>query len=154
VNDYRRTVREAEYQRLERFALALIECLAALGHLPGLAPAFRDGLEAARSRDLTTRLSGVRQAANDLLEMTRDLTVEELAQADRFLQARNAETLTAVRRDAWNQVPRILRRGHIRSRAEYDLLQERLIQGDDYNWNAGDRERAAELVAAYEAAQA
>ena len=151
MTEDRRGSREAEYERLERFALGLIEHLGARGYLGGAASAFSEGIVAARGRSLAIRLSGIRQAVGDFLEMTRDFSVEELAAADEYLVGVDLEPLTEVRREFWNEVPKILRRGRIRSRSEYDLLNERLLQGDEYAWSDADRQQAADLVAKYEA---
>ena len=152
MRGYRAQEQQAEYDRLDRHAAALVDYLFR-GTPAEIREAFHAGLTASRARSHSVALPGLRQAVGDLLEMTRDFTVDELAVADQYLRDRGAVTLSTMRHEVWGEIPHILKSGRIQSRAQYDLLRERLNQGDDYSWSASDRVRAGELVAAYEAAQ-
>ena len=71
----------------------------------------------ARQRD------GLRQAVNDVLEMTADFTPAQIADADAFLRERGATTLSIMSARCKNLVSRILTRGRVRSETEYHLLK-------------------------------
>lgn len=97
-------------------------------------------------------LSGVKQAAGDMLGLTRDLSAEDLQNGDQFLASRCAPTITEMRREIWRLIPVILKRQRIRNDQEYYLLKERVIDQAP-ELNDSELVLAARLLSDYEAAQ-
>ena len=67
-------------------------------------------------------LDGLRQAANDTVEMLTDLTPEQIEAIDQALQENNILTLSEVRRRYSAAYRRIVKRGAIKTETEYHLV--------------------------------
>jgi hypothetical protein len=166
----------ADYERDRQFVLALAAFLDALPQSPttivgsgtsdgtveyreiptptvNLVVGLACGLAAgeARARGGRDRI-GLRLALQDLLEMSRDLTSDGVAAADRSLTQAGLPTLSAVRLRVWQTIPKVLRRGRIRTDAEYYLLVERLndVSGEEDSLSVEDRVVLARLVNEHE----
>ena len=75
-------------------------------------------------------MTGWRQAAADMLEMTRDLEPHAVKAADAFLVKADALSLTEMRVRIWNIVPKVLARGRIRNIDEFYVVKNVLDDGD------------------------
>jgi hypothetical protein len=89
-------------------------------------------------------------AVGDFLEMTRDLTPEQVSAADAALAAAGAPSLSTVRVRVWRKVPKILARGRIRNEVEYYLVKERLNDVGPDGFKGADLELADRLVSQFE----
>ena len=166
---------EAEYQRFKRFALAFADLLDAraladatpswIGELGAdgkivysqfrgppsqLAPSLRESiahLEHTRPRGWR---SGLRQAIQDLLEMSRDFKHHEVLAADAALAEKGFPTLSILRSEIWGTIPKLLSRGRIRTESEYYLLVDRLNDMADEQLTPQDRERLAGMITEFE----
>ncbi len=140
--------RVAEYDRLSHFCALFFEYLKTknteFSSFGPLSDFWRAG------HPFSESLSGVRQAVGDFLEMTRDFTPQELKEADAYLTERGAVTLTDMRRQIWQLIPKILKRGKIRNDEEYYLLKERAISLDDPEMSDETRKLADRLLYEYE----
>lgn len=67
-------------------------------------------------------LEGLRQAANDTVEMLADRTDEQVHAIDRLLEENHILTLSEVRRRYSSTYRRIVKRGTIKTEAEYCLV--------------------------------
>ena len=114
------------------------------------APLLQQGIDANASLSLGKRLAGIRMAVNDSLEWTRYEDAGQVSMLDAALTARGCETLTAARARIWRVVPKVMARGRIRSREEYDLVIERL---NDMSSELTESERSllGTIVGTYEA---
>jgi hypothetical protein len=68
-------------------------------------------------------LSGLREAARDMVEWSRDLDDDDLAKLDVALSAAGAPTLTQMRDKRYRTLAKILARGRIRTDDEYRLVE-------------------------------
>ena len=140
--------RIAEYDRLHHFCAEFWRYLKSKhGELSSSRPIpdfWRAG------RPFSDSLSGLKQAVGDLLEMTRDFTIQEQQEADAYLTERGAVILTDMRRQIWQLIPKILKRGKIRNDEEYCLLKERAISMDDPEISDETRKLADRLLYEYE----
>ena len=68
------------------------------------------------------RLSGLRQAANDTIEATQDLSPDKVAEIDAAFKDHHALTLTEARRRYWSKYKAVIKRGRIRNDTEYYLV--------------------------------
>ena len=73
-------------------------------------------------------LSGLREAARDMVEWSRDLDDEGLAKLDVALSAAGAPTLTQMRDKRFRAFAKILARGQIRNVDEYRLVEGLLAE--------------------------
>lgn len=71
-------------------------------------------------------MTGFRQAAADILEMTRDFREEALDVANKFFVATGALSLTEMRRRVWRLIPKVLTRGRIRNIDEFYAVKDAL----------------------------
>jgi hypothetical protein len=93
--------------------------------------------------------AGFRQAVNDMLEMTQDFTAKQMADADQFVKARGALTLTEMRARRKNLVAQVLKRRKIRNETEYYML-EALVSDVSSSMNAQVRAEIGVLLRAFE----
>ena len=167
--------RDAEYERDRRFALEFAAFLDSLPRSPtmvigegrpdggvvyrevptpelNLAASLADGLDGMErgGRRPTGVRAGLRMALQDLLEMSRDLAPAQVAEADRRLEGAGCPTLSVMRHRVWQTIPKVLKRGRIRTEAEYYLLIERLNDVDDSGLSVEQRDRLGGMVAEYE----
>ncbi len=68
-------------------------------------------------------LSGVRQAANDMVEATRDIKSNELLELDSKLIAKNLPTITNMRQSGFKKLLKILSKGNVKNEDEWRLLR-------------------------------
>lgn len=86
----------------------------------GESSAVLDGLE--KVNWARARITGLRQAARDVVEMRVDLKCGLLSDLDTQLASSDLPTLTAMRDAAYRRVARVILRGEIRSDTEWYLL--------------------------------
>lgn len=94
-------------------------------------------------------MTGWKQAAADLLEMTRDLPPAAVAAADEFLVATGALSLSEMRRRVWRVIPKVLARGRIRTIDEYYVVKN-VLDDDGEDLTEGDRARLNEMRVEFE----
>jgi hypothetical protein len=75
-------------------------------------------------------MTGWRQAAADILEMTRHLKLDEVSAADAFTIQSGAVSLTEMRARVWKVVPKVLARGRIRTIDEFYVVKNVLDDSD------------------------
>lgn len=144
---------EAEYRTLRHHLIHLGDFLSAIGQARELGNYWRKMLpdEIAEYRGPMT---GLRMAANDMLEMTRDLSRQAVADADEHLRQHRASTLSERRRIAWgHRIPKILARGKLRTFEEYYLLRESVLAEHAGELDAAARANAERLIAEFEDTQ-
>lgn len=137
--------RQAEYEEIKRFLLTLTEFLDSRR-----LPLLTQGIEAVEAHGFSSAFRGTRMAVNDTLEETIDLDQDTLRQADEFLSQRGCKTLTSMRHQVRQTIPKILRRGRIRNDEEYYLIIERLNDMTETGFQGSDREKADSMVLEYE----
>jgi hypothetical protein len=166
--------RQAEYEELKSFLLTLTEFMDSqrLTQAPGgtwstgpegqevcringqvvlrQLPLLTQGVAAVEAHGFSSALRGARMAINDTLEMTIDLDQDTLRHADEFLSQRGCRTLTSMRHQVRQTIPKILRRGRIRNDEEYYLIIERLNDMTETGFQGSDREKAGSMVLEYE----
>ena len=140
--------RIVQYDRLHHFCSALLEYLKSKDTQFSTWGPPRDFWRA--GHPFSDSFSGLKQAVGDLLEMTRDIILQETQEADAYLSERRAPTLTQMRREIWQLIPKILRRGKVRNDEEYYLLKERAISLDDPDMDDETRKVADRLLFEYE----
>ncbi len=144
---------EAEYRALREHLIHLGDFLSATGRSSALGDYWRKMLPEALT-DYPGPISGLRMAANDTLEMTRDLSRQAIADADEYLRQHGALTLSERRRVAWSRrIPQILARGKLRTLEEYYLLRESVLAADARELDAAARLKADRLIKDFEDAQ-
>jgi len=74
-------------------------------------------------------ISGIRQAANDMLEMTRDLNHEQLKVLDAKLEALELPTVTKMRQKNYKKTLQILSREKVKNEAEWRILRSEVECG-------------------------
>lgn len=143
-----------EIEEFRAFMRALFDALATVGEVNA---EFAEGMKAAvtqsRGESPSRIRSGLRMALGDVLEMTRDLPAGAVRTLDAHLAGAGVVTLTAMRERIWALLPKIMARGRIRTRAEYDLVNERLIDTTESGFAKEEREKAATMIAAFEDAE-
>ena len=98
-------------------------------------------------------ISGVRQAAGDVVEWAQDLSDEQVSALDAQLRESNLPTLTAMREATYRQALHVLSRGAIRSDEEWRLLEGYLSNADSGVLSESERSVATEIIANYEQEQ-
>ena len=166
--------RDAEYERVKRFILAFAEFLdadAVANPQPSwsgglgpdgqfvwtehrdpavpMTPTVREALRSLEQDRPRGWRAGVHQGLQDLLEMSKDLTPEKVRLADSQLKAAGAPTLSTMRSEIWRTIPKLIKRGRIKTESEYYLLVERLNNAAD-ELSQADRHQVAEMVAEFE----
>jgi hypothetical protein len=151
---------QAEYERYKRFALAFAELLDERRETSGeglpfnMAPMLRESIERLEALRPSGWRAGMRQAVQDLLEMSRGFSADEIHMTDAALSARGAPALTELRHEIWRTIPKLLARGRIRSETEYYLRIEFLNDVSDDQLDATGRQRLAGMIAEFEERQA
>lgn len=128
-------------------------CLTILRFISELAPSSpffaqaQQGIGAAfEMRDVR----GLRIAAKDLLDWTRDLPVDQQAQLDQLLFSRFGRGLKAEGKRNRRELQRILRRGTIENEDEFRLLTSRADEIYADKAKAGELEQINRLLAAFQ----
>jgi len=107
-----------------------------------------DFLESAsREEWLTYPLSGIRQAANDVLEMSQDLEGKDLAKLDKKLEELNLPSLSNMRVKGYRELLTILSRNKIRNEDEWYVVKSYL---DSEMLHEQQRSKAFEISNAFE----
>lgn len=94
-------------------------------------------------------LVGLRQAANDTVEATTNLSAEEVARLDSALRAKGIITLSEVRHRYSSMYKRVLRRGSITTEAEYYLVNG-IVVDNSCPITTSERHSLEQMLAAYE----
>jgi hypothetical protein len=143
--------RDASYERDRAFVFAVEEFFVTRGGLPdNWMDLLQQGLANVESLGKGAAKRGLRMALQDTIEHTRDLTPDELKALEEHLAAAGVLPLATVRRRILASIPRILKRGRIRSEEEYYLLMERLNDVDDPELTDANREVVGAMIAAFE----
>ena len=167
--------RDAEFARFKRFILAFAEFLDAEAAAdpgpawsgePGpdgqivwtehrdpsipLAGTLREAIKSLEQHRPRGWRAGVRQGLQDLLEMSRDLSPQKVQMADSHLKATGAPTLTTMRSEIWRTIPKLIKRGRIKTESEYYLLVERLNDATGAELSQADRDQLADMVVEFE----
>ena len=80
---------------------------------------------------ISSHLSGLQQAINDMIEMARDASQEERAQLSDMLKKANQPALSELDTKLEKKFTRILERKSIKNQEEYYLVTERLNNLDN-----------------------
>ena len=75
---------------------------------------------------------GLKQAIQDSLEDTKEMSVEELKEIDALLKKAGAPSLGEVRGLIWNEIPKIVKRGKIRNDTEFYLINEKVVGSNEF----------------------
>jgi hypothetical protein len=94
-------------------------------------------------------VTGWKQAAADMLEMTRDLHPEGVKAADEFLAERGAVSLSEMRRRVWRIIPKVLARGRIRNIDEFYVVKN-VLDDDGEDLSAEERAKLAKMQSGFE----
>lgn len=128
-------------------------CLAILCFISELAPSSpffaqaQQGIEAAfEKRDVR----GLRIAAKDLAEWTRDLPVDQQAKLEQILVSRFGRGLRAEAEKNQHELERILRRGTIENEDEFRLLSSRADEIHADKSKAGELEQINRLLVTFQ----
>lgn len=94
-------------------------------------------------------LKGLRQAVNDLLEMTQDFHSAQLEELERLLRDAGAPTISELRQAHARKVFQILRAGVVTSDEDYRLLAAVLSDVDSPLLSTENRDHAERILASY-----
>jgi hypothetical protein len=118
-------------------------------------PSLQDEIDPRRQLDRFAQqspkmaLKGLRQAINDLLEMTRDFHGAQLEELDRLLGDAGAPTISELRLAYARKVFQILRAGVVTSDEDYRLLAAVLSDVDNPLLSTENRDYAERILASY-----
>jgi hypothetical protein len=132
------------------FIRALVEFLDTLS--PGqyaFGPEFARTMDALPATLSSSQRRGLRQTVGDMLEWTKDLSPEQVMQAEAFLRSRGAPSLQVTRTRIWDPIPKIIKRGRIRNETEYYLVMSILNDTADATLTSEQREQADRLVSEF-----
>jgi hypothetical protein len=120
-------------------------------HVDRLPPSSRPiaCLEALEQKSLGKAKAGLRQAINDIIEMTRHLSNSEVQRIDSELRQRNLITLTALRRRFSKAYAKILKRGTLRDETEYYLIQN-VVNDQAIQLDLSERAALARMIDHFE----
>ena len=71
---------------------------------------------------LSSLLSGAKEAANDMIQMSVDMTADQVRRLDEALRADGVPTLSEMRMRYWRRYRSVLARGRIRSDLEFRMV--------------------------------
>lgn len=141
------TEREREFQELLRYLEFLLPTIRpSLSQSPGSFRARVAEIEAEFGR--SKALEGLRQAANDTVEMLFDRKLDDIVALDAVLRGAGVLTLSEVRRRYSSTLAKVLKRGTIRSDTEYYLVAG-ILTDQSSLINDAERERLELLVQVY-----
>ena len=86
----------------------------------------------------------------DVLEMSRVLTPQQVRTVHDRMATSSLPTLTAMRERVWQTVSKVLKRGTCRMDAEYYLVIERINDVSDLTISTEERERLEQIVGQHE----
>lgn len=113
---------KSEKEQLVDFALYMLSRASMAHHLP----------DNPREKWMSYPISGVRQAANDMLELGSDLKSEEVAEIDAELKRLGIPTLTAMLDKNYRKFLSIESRNKVRSEDDWRILRA-LVETDKLN---------------------
>ena len=108
------------------------------------------GIAAAERSGIRFAQAALRTGLQDVLEMSRDLTPQQVRAVDDRMVASSLPTLTVMRERVWQTVSKVLKRGKCRTDAEYYLVIERINDVGDLTLSTEERERLEQIVGQYE----
>ena len=94
-------------------------------------------------------LAGIRMAARDAVEWSKDLAGEQLAKLDAELASQGLPTLTAMRNVNYRKALAVLERGAVRNDEEWHMLNGLVADTSDLTLTSVEREQADRLVNEY-----
>jgi hypothetical protein len=97
----------------------------------------------------TKQVSGLRQAAGDMVEWAVDLSPEMVERLDRRLRTAQLPTLTQMRNSQYRKVHRILAAGALRGEGEYQLLNGMLSDTESTVLSEAEIRRAEDILAKF-----
>jgi hypothetical protein len=143
----------SDYEQDRRFLLALASFLdllmqaeteklidPATGRAPKLSTSLAEGIVSIERRGQRAAHSGIRMALRDLLEISRELSAEQVREVDDRMLSAGLPTLTARRER--ESVPKSLKRGTIRSENEFRVLSGR---ADEIHADSSKTEEMAQI---------
>jgi hypothetical protein len=113
---------KSEKDQLIDFALYMLRRTSVAHHLP----------DNPREKWMRAPISGVRQAANDMLELVADLKPEEIAEIDAELNSLDIPTLTAMLDKTYRKFLSIESRNKVRNEDDWRILRA-LVETDKLN---------------------
>lgn len=142
---------DEDYARLKTFFMCYLDWFIPdeqKSHDPEDQPlAFLGRLE---DTSLTNAKRGLQMAINDMVEATSDWTQQQVAEADARFASADTFTLSEVRCRYSNAFDKIMKRGVIRSEAEYYMIKG-VFDGGTHNAGNSEREKIERMLSAFEA---
>jgi hypothetical protein len=135
-----------ERERLTGFILQTAEHLLAQDKRPSSVASIAAFRKAMTHK---TPISGLRQAARDIVEWCQDLTSESVSMLDSKLAAAQLPTLSQMRSREYQRLQALLSQDRLRTAAEYELLENVLSDTAGTLLSEADRLRASQLLANY-----
>jgi len=105
-------------------------------------------LEALERKSPANAREGLRQAVNDIVEMTRRIAIAELAEIDAELRQNGIITLSGVRRRLSKDLARVLKNNEISNETEYYVV--RGVVDDVLDFDEDEREKMFKLIENFE----
>ena len=124
--------KQAEYDRLKAFTLALASVIDALSGRANESAEhswvdyLSRGLPEFERRAPAQALAGLRMTRNDFLDITRALSPAGVRAIDASFAEAGLPTLSQVRGQVWRTIPDALKRGRIRNEEEYYVIIARV----------------------------
>jgi len=115
-----------------------------------LAKAFEEGVARAERSGFRSARAALRLGLQDVLEMSRVLTPQQVRTVHDRMATSSLPTLTAMRERVWQTVSKVLKRGTCRMDAEYYLVIERINDVSDLTISTEERERLEQIVGQHE----
>jgi hypothetical protein len=115
-----------------------------------LAKAFEEGIARAERSGFRSARAALRLGLQEVLDMSRDLSGQQVRTVDDRMAASSLPTLTAMRERVWQTVSKVLKRGKCRTDLEYYLVIERISGVSDLTLSTEERERLEQIVGQYE----
>lgn len=138
--------RDAELEELRDRSLVILRFISEVAPSSPFFAEAQQGIEAAfEKRDVR----GLRIAAKDLVEWTRDLPVDQQAKLEQILVSRFGRGLRAEAEKDQRELQRILKRGSIESEDEFRLLSSHADEIYADKLKAGELEQINRLLAAF-----
>ena len=142
---------QTEVEELKGFLMTLAQFRDALPGSPAsMANSLEKFLALAPPPSPLESLTGLRDAAHDMVTWSHHIPADLVRQADAYLRERGAITLTTMIRRYDNEIPKILGRGRIRTEDELRIIKELLNDTSERGLQGRDRERGQRMVTVYE----
>ncbi len=141
---------QREYNELKRFLMTLATFRdKQLGSPVSMVASF-EGVFAGVRRGRVVPLSALRQAAHDMVAWSRHLPESIVRDADAYLKGRGSVTLTMMAHRLDGVVPKLLKRGRIRTDEEFYIITEPLSDVSSQGLKGDARLKAERMVGVYE----